>query len=506
MTSQKKVSFLAAALLVCTTAFVIFEVLRIQQSQTTQAHVQYHSVPSLRYLEQMRFGVARVVSSTSELIVIHIPHLVASTANQPLPYDPAEEEELIEEGYKSFEDAYAKLVEIAEEGNQDDHQTLSRSELKALQDNYNALKTKAEEIISSVKQGVPLEEILELKEAFEIDERKNLVAIESALQADQQRTDTAFQALSSELSLLANLITVMGVGIGFMVLFFASYTIAALKKEAKSRETAEQLAKEKEAEVDRRKQLEANLAAHQKLEALGTMLGGIAHSVNNYLMPIMTLTKMAQQDVPEGSELQQDLQRVYSSAQNASIVLKDVMAFSRSDNQISENRCEIVACVSKALNITKAATPSSVQVESNISATESWIAAKEADIEALLLNLASNATDAMEAATGRLSIQLDNIILGEESLLKLGLSIAPGPMVHLSISDTGRGIDASHLTRIFDPFFTTKEVGKGTGLGLSVSHTTVKQAGGDIKVSSEINKGTRFDIYLPLMEGSSAQP
>lgn len=502
MKTPKLIAVLAAVLLSCAVSFTVVQVEKVQTSLESQQYLQTQAVPSLRYLEQMRFGITRVVASTSELIVVHIPTLVNLELESP--YSPEGEEMLIEEGFEIFESAYSKLKRIVEDTPESGVLVLDRETLALLYENYTELKTSSYEIVSRVNAGAPIEEILELKEAFEESEEENLEAVLVALNNDQLQTDMAFQAQADQLVLLERFITTLGFSIALMILIFAGYALKGVRIETLARLSAEKLAKANEAEVKRRKAIEASLASHQKLEALGTMLGGIAHSVNNYLMPIMVLSKMVQKELPEESEVQEDLQRIYTSAEHASVVLKDVMAFSRGD-ELSDKRCEIVTCVTRALNITKAATPSTIEVVADITAPKSWVAAQGADIETLLLNLASNASDAMEKTTGTLSIRLERVVLNEEEVLARGISVVPGLMVHLSISDTGKGIDEKYLSRIFDPFFTTKEVGKGSGLGLSVTHATVKQAGGDIQVSSEQGIGTRFDIYLPVMEEYSGQ-
>lgn len=504
MQPKSKVILASLLILISISAYMYAESQSAKRSEAANLVIQHQSVPSLRLLEQMRYGIVRTVSSTSELIVLNLPQLFRTEGEEAEEEDndPETEVGLIEQGEASFSDAYNQLQALRSTYANGE---LSQIPMKEIYEAYSALQTTSRNIIQKLKSETTLAEILSLKEQFEEQEQRALSILNTALDAEQRIADAAFTKQSSSIKNLHNDLLILGTALIALLVFYAFYVISTLNRESAARRQAEQLANEKAQEVKRRELLEASLASHQKLEALGTMLGGIAHSVNNVLLPIMTLSKMLQQDFPKESEHGEDLQRIYDSANNASILLKDVMAFSRNDSKPSSNRCEIVSCVSKALGITQAATPASIQIEANISATESWISAKEADIEALLLNLAGNAIDAMDEQTGRLAVRLDNVTLDPESLLALGLTCAPGPAVRLSVSDSGKGIAAEDLSKIFDPFFTTKDVGKGTGLGLSITHTTVKHAGGDIKVSSEINKGTRFDIYFPLKEGSPEQ-
>jgi len=225
----------------------------------------------------------------------------------------------------------------------------------------------------------------------------------------------------------------------------------------------------------------------QKLEALGTLAGGIAHDLNNALVPIMALSKLTARQVPPGSRAHENLETIFRASQQARDMVKRVLAFSRNDVLSRQNVC-LNEVVGEALKLLQATIPPMIGIEASLIDVPP-ICADASQIHQVLTNLVSNAAAAIGNRHGKITITLD-VVIG---------SVCPSE-VRLSVADTGTGMDIATQSRVFQPFFTTKEVGEGTGLGLSVVHGIVLAHNGHIDFNSEPGKGTRFDIYFPIAE------
>jgi PAS domain S-box-containing protein len=240
----------------------------------------------------------------------------------------------------------------------------------------------------------------------------------------------------------------------------------------------------------RERELERQLLHSQKLEALGTLAGGIAHDLNNTLVPIMALSKLTSRRFEAGSLVQSNLETIYEASVRARDLVKRVVAFSRKDE--SEKRSTDVAeIVNEALKLLRATVPSSIALETRIAKVPP-IPADASQIHQVVTNLVANASHAIGSEMGKVTVTLD-----------LRTSAAQGAEICLSVSDTGAGMDATTQERIFEPFFTTKPVGQGTGLGLSIVHGIVTGHNGRIEVKSAPGEGTRFDLYFPVSAGSA---
>jgi signal transduction histidine kinase len=225
----------------------------------------------------------------------------------------------------------------------------------------------------------------------------------------------------------------------------------------------------------------------QKLEALGMLAGGIAHDLNNALVPIMALSKITARQVAPRSKAQENLETIFRASQQARDMVKRVLAFSRNDITARKN-IRLNEVVDEALKLLRATIPPSIEIEARL-AEAPPIHADASQIHQVLTNLVSNAAAAIGNHQGRITITL-GVAAG---------SICPAEL-RLSVADTGAGMDPATQSRIFQPFFTTKDVGEGTGLGLSVVHGIVLGHNGHIEFKSEPGKGTRFDVYFPLAE------
>ncbi len=239
----------------------------------------------------------------------------------------------------------------------------------------------------------------------------------------------------------------------------------------------------------RERQLERQLLHSQKLEALGTLAGGIAHDLNNTLVPIMALSKLAARRLAPGDLVRADLDTIFEASGRARDLVKRILAFSRK-REPEKKDTDLAAVLHEALKLLRATLPEAIRLETRIGEVPS-LPADAAQIHQVITNLVTNAAQAIGEETGTVTVTL---------------GVAPGAAdsreLRLSVCDTGMGIDDATAHRIFEPFFTTKPVGQGTGLGLSIVHGIVAGHGGRIEVASEPGKGTRFDLYFPL--GSAA--
>jgi signal transduction histidine kinase len=251
--------------------------------------------------------------------------------------------------------------------------------------------------------------------------------------------------------------------------------------------------KEKEISEIRREELQKLLRHRQRLETVGTLAGGIAHEFNNVLVPIILFTDTALQDLPASSASRADLERVLSAAQRAKDVVKKILTFSRELGDANLTLVDLRAVIAEGLNLFSALAPPSIEIRTEIAET---IAPVRADVTLavhLVINLCTNAYQAMQGTQGILTIGLRNL---ENS----PLAGDGGARVEFWVSDTGHGMDPSTAERIFEPFFTTRSVGVGTGLGLSVVHGIVESFGANIVVDTEPGKGSTFRIYFPAVE------
>jgi PAS domain S-box-containing protein len=236
----------------------------------------------------------------------------------------------------------------------------------------------------------------------------------------------------------------------------------------------------------RERELERQLLHSQKLEALGTLAGGIAHDLNNTLVPIMALSKLTGRRFEAGTPVRNNLDTIYEASERARDLVRRVLAFSRKEEP-EQQEAKLADVVHEALKLMRATVPTSIQLDAEINEVP-VIRADASQIHQVITNLVSNAAGAMTNGMGTITVSLG---------LTPQKKKAPSE-VCLSVSDTGCGMDEATQQRIFEPFFTTKAVGQGTGLGLSIVHGIVASHGGRIEVKSVLGKGTRFDLYFPL--------
>lgn len=254
-------------------------------------------------------------------------------------------------------------------------------------------------------------------------------------------------------------------------------------------------------DLTERVRLEAQLQQAQKMNAIGRLAGGVAHDFNNLLTIITSYSEMALDEIPPGTALASKIQEVLLAARRAAELTRQLLAFSRKQPRALRlaDLNEVIATIAKTL-------PRLIgeDIEFSFEPGEGLgrVRVDPVQIEQILMNLASNARDAMPKG-GHLRIETCDVVLDEAYVDSKKTDIPVGRYALISVSDDGEGIASEHLPHIFEPFYTTKVSGKGTGLGLATVYGIVKQNKGFIWPYSELRRGTVFKIYLPCV---AAQP
>lgn len=260
-----------------------------------------------------------------------------------------------------------------------------------------------------------------------------------------------------------------------------------------------------EAEQARRR-LEQQLRNAQKMEAVGALAGGIAHDFNNVLGAILSNTAMARDELTPAHPVQQRLTLIERAGQRARDLVRQIMAFSR--RQPQQLRVQpLQPLVEECVALLRSTLPASTHLHLRLCEAPLHVLADGTQVEQVLMNLGTNAWQALCGSTGRIEVVLDRYEGQAPEGLAAGFgSWQPGPYARVTVSDNGCGMDAETAQRIFEPFFTTKVKGDGTGLGLAVAHGIVAEHRGALAVHSAPGRGTRFELLLPLVDGAAIAP
>ncbi len=245
---------------------------------------------------------------------------------------------------------------------------------------------------------------------------------------------------------------------------------------------------------EEKKRLEEQLRHAQKMEAIGTLAGGIAHEFNNMLGTIVGFTELAIEDLPEGDRIRHNLEKVTAAADRATEMVKQILSFSRKEEE-KRKPLYLSRILNESLALLKLSLPSTIEMRTNIAESSKPVMANPTQIHQVIMNLCTNAAHAMRDTGGMMEIALKEVEIDADSTEQGELE--PGIYQQLTVRDTGHGMDAEIKRRIFEPYFTTKKVGEGTGMGLAVVHGIIKAHRGEITAESEPGKGAVFHILLP---------
>ena len=249
------------------------------------------------------------------------------------------------------------------------------------------------------------------------------------------------------------------------------------------------------------KKLEEQLLHAQKMEAIGTLAGGVAHDFNNLLMGILGYTSLMLMKTEKTHPFYEKLKTIERQVESGAELTRQLLGFARGGKYEVKpvNVNDLIIKTSDIFGRTK----KEITIHRKLQEDLHTIEADRGQIEQVLFNLYVNAWQAMPSG-GRLYLETRNVILDEQECRTY--NVKPGPYVKIAVTDTGVGMDAETQKRIFEPFFSTKGIGKGTGLGLASAYGIIRNHGGIINVYSEKGHGTTFTLYLPASGAKAAEP
>jgi signal transduction histidine kinase/CheY-like chemotaxis protein len=253
-------------------------------------------------------------------------------------------------------------------------------------------------------------------------------------------------------------------------------------------------------QMEEKRKLEDHIQSRQKLEVIGTLAGGIAHDFNNILTSMLCFAQIIKANIPKNSVAEEYTNELILSIQCASELIEQILTFSR-PIKTEEKLMDISEEISESIKLFKATLPPNIRVEYHLCPEQLLIKANPSQMRQVIMNLCTNAYQAMHEKGGTLAISAEKV--KQEDIVALHLKNAS--YCRISVRDTGQGMDRKTQKRIFEAFFTTKPAGEGTGMGLSIVHGIVMRCGGAIDVESSPGKGSCFKVYLPLAQKADSR-
>ncbi|MFO7884709.1 MAG: PAS domain S-box protein [Desulfobacteraceae bacterium] len=252
-----------------------------------------------------------------------------------------------------------------------------------------------------------------------------------------------------------------------------------------------------------KKALEIKLRQSHKMEAIGTLAGGIAHDFNNILSGVFGYAQLAEKNIETPLKAREYIRQILKGARRAAELIQQILTFSR-QSEHEKSLLTISVVVKEALKLLRSSIPTTIEIREKI-VSNAPVMADSTQIHQVIMNLCTNAYHAMRFKGGIITVELTETDIEAQTGL-MNSHISPGRFLNLRVSDTGEGMSRETLNKIFDPYFTTKNATEGTGLGLSLVYGIVEDHGGFIRVKSDIDKGTTFDIFLPVTEKKTDPP
>ncbi|MGD9160947.1 MAG: PAS domain S-box protein [Desulfobacteraceae bacterium] len=254
---------------------------------------------------------------------------------------------------------------------------------------------------------------------------------------------------------------------------------------------------------DEKSKLETRLHHAEKMEAIGTLAGGVAHEFNNILGIIMGNTELAMGEVSESNPASDFLKEINRASLRAKDIVKNILNFAR--KSLTERTLIKISDITKeSIGLIRSTTPAMIEIRHNIECDDETILGDATEMSQVLINLCNNAIQAIGNETGVLEVSLKLITLDRKSIAGYE-DLKPGKYVRLTVKDSGCGIDPQIMGRIFDPYFTTSSLAERTGMGLSITHGIVKKHEGAISVESDWGKGAVFEVLFPVKSEKNMQ-
>jgi signal transduction histidine kinase/CheY-like chemotaxis protein len=251
-------------------------------------------------------------------------------------------------------------------------------------------------------------------------------------------------------------------------------------------------------DISERRRLEAQLRHAQKMDAIGSLAGGVAHDFNNVLSGIIGYATAVRGALHDRPELQGDIDQVLRAAERGRLLVQSILAFAR-HHETRRERLHLESTVQEAMTLVRATLPATIDIRTHFDPATPDVLADPTQVHQVVVNLATNAARAMSGHGGVLEVSVAPVQV-DTTLSRMHPILRPGLHAHLRVRDEGEGMPPEVLARVFEPFFTTRPAGEGTGLGLAVVQGIVHDHGGAIGIHSEPGRGTTVHVYLPQSE------